>query len=176
MATRWLGLCVVMAGCEAASLDAAPWDPAELRVQPPTYGGCGDMVVYGSNTADTLAVVLSASGVAEAAHQAGHAIWRVTELPHAQVSLRAQQGTDLTSAWCSGVQPWPGPVVAREWTATEGKLWVRITPDPGGSPSLPIATADVHFRDVRFTDPVTGGSFAFPPTTMNGITIGLYPP
>jgi hypothetical protein len=153
---------------------AAPADGANEQI-PQYYGGCGDVVMYAHNSNDTRAVFVHLPNVAQTAHQQGQPLIATLTLPHPTASVQLQQGARLTSATCVGAQPFPGPRVDASLTATAGTMEVRITPDPGGSPSSPAATADVRLTGLEFVT-ASGRLVTAPDLTLPGVSVGFYPP
>ncbi len=153
---------------------AFPW---ASMIQVPSQRGCGDMVLAGSAAGDTQALFLYANGLAELAHRLGRPISATRRLgAGAPVRLVYQEGTDLTSATCVGAYPFPGPDVLRDFEAVSGTISMTVTPDPGGSVSLPFATVDAQIRNAVFFDAASGSSFRAPMLTFTDVGVGLYPP
>ncbi len=179
-AVRWAWIGVSACGLSDPALEAPeaseafPW---EGMVQVPSQRGCGDMVLAGSAAGDTQAVFLYANGLAELAHRRGRPISATRPLgASSPVRVVYQEGTDLTSATCVGAYPFPGPDVLRDFEAVSGIISMTVTPDPGGSVSLPFATVDAEVRDAVFVDAATGRSFRAPTLTFTDVGVGLYPP
>jgi len=137
-------------------LTAQEHDGAQLEraltalLQPPAVGGCGDIHVYAGSTSDGHAMFLDVSGAYIEDAYAGGALELEFVLPHPDVELVVQWGTDLTINECDDVMMGT-PVVNGEATAVEGLVLVDLElllakPLPWDMSSL----ATIRMEDVVF--------------------------
>lgn len=143
------------AGCDTPATEAPDPDADQLEraltaLQPPVVAGCSDIRVFGSSANDRYAVLLSVSGAyIEQAYDGGD-IELAFELPHPDVDLVVQWGSDLTINECNDVFLGT-PVVNGEAVAVEGTVHVDLellltTPQPWDM----SADATIFLEDVVF--------------------------
>lgn len=166
------------AACAGAPAPLGPPEPSpwEGQRRVPNPIGCGDIVLAGSAQGDTQAIFVHAGGFAQRAHDLRRTLRGRATFPSADVSAHFQVGTDLTSATCVGIYPFPGPVVDREWQAVSGTVDMVVTPDLGTGAGLPFATVDAVLRDVLFVDASSGASFTVPLLRFDDVGVGFWPP
>ncbi|MCB9679972.1 MAG: hypothetical protein H6733_00745 [Alphaproteobacteria bacterium] len=170
----------LMTACGVESdADDARFVAADLEASllvAPGYGGCGDVDLYAHDATDTHALFIRANGFATDAWNAGATVTQRITLPSPDVSVVAQSGVRLTSATCSGAFPMPGPRVRHSWVAVSGVLFTEVTPDPAGTPFLPLATARARLRNAVLVDPTTGTQIRVADLEIPATSVGLYPP
>ncbi len=106
---------------EAAQLERA----LTALLQPPAVGGCGDIHVYAGSTSDRHAMLLDVSGATIEEAYAGGALELEFVLPHPDIHLVVQWGTDLTINECDDVMMGT-PVVNGEAAAVEGVVLIDL--------------------------------------------------
>jgi hypothetical protein len=122
-------------------------------VTPPVVSGCGDIHVYAASGSDRQAIFLSVSGAyIEDAYAGGDTALEFV-LPHPDVDLRVQWGTDLTIDECTDAFMGTA-VVNGEATAVEGIVTIDLDllmakPQPWDMSS----SATILLEDVVFETP-----------------------
>jgi len=165
-----------------------PWSPDEdpcpgTGLQPGfeqslgQHGGCGDMTVYASDEAATIALHLDAPGLVDELETAGMPIVRMLAADDPALSLEVTTGADLLAATCTDVLGDP-PAVAERWrpAAAEGGDAGTITIELELVDDLPYATVtltNVNLRRVEFDgiDP----DIAVPSLVIPDIHVGWLP-
>lgn len=149
-------LVLLSAGCDTPTAEAPDPDADQLEraltvLQPPVVAGCSDIRVYGSSTNDRYAVLLSVSGAYIEQAYDGGATELEFVLPHPDIDLVVQWGSDLTINECNDVFLGT-PVVNGEAVAVEGTVHVDLdllltTPQPWDmSADATITMEDVVFQ------------------------------
>ncbi len=143
-------------GCDTPDAEAPDGDADQLEraltmLQPPVVDGCSDIHVYGASANDRYAVLLSVSGAyIEQAYDGGDTELSFV-LPHPDVELVVQWGSDLTINECNDVVI-RTPVVNGEAVAVEGTVNIDLdllltTPEPWDmSADATITLEDVVFQ------------------------------
>jgi len=136
---------------QGADHDAEQLERALAVLEPPVVGGCSDIRVYGTSANDRYAVLLSVHGAyIEEAYDGGDTELSFV-LPHPDIDLVVQWGSDLTVNECTDVFM-DTPVVNGEAVAVEGTVHVDLdllltTPQPWDmSADATITMEDVVFQ------------------------------
>jgi hypothetical protein len=128
-------LAVLAAACAPQPVDPGlseqGQDAVELQrtlaalVSPPLVAGCSDLHVYASNASDGRALFLTVSGgVIEDAYDGGDTHLELA-LPHPDVALTVQWGSDLTINECNDVVLGT-PVIDGEASAISGMVVIDL--------------------------------------------------
>ena len=138
--------CLALAGCAAG--------PQLLfgdEVQPESVAGCADTVVYAVGKDSAAMLIIEAPGIVEEAHAIGDVVSHRYDLSGDDVLVSyVAGGSDHNPCDDEGLSG----VAAR--AASEGELWLRVTPQRTKTPELLHAHLDLEFYDVMFVDEVLG--------------------
>jgi len=151
---------VAVAACDGSPAEVGPSpldDFARVIPDAPEQGGCSDVFMYGAFGNSSRAILLSVRGdVAQEAADNGQPLSISYTLPHPDIDLVAQWGTELTQNLCNDVVI-PGTVIDGEAPAVSGTVHLTIEPDVGYQGFFE-ATGDafVELEDVAFENPATG--------------------
>lgn len=91
-------------------------------------GGCGDAILWATNQADTLAVIINRPAAATTA-QANGEFRAVASLPAAEASVRIQLGRHLSDGFCSDIVMPGRPQVLGEVTPRAGEVEIIVRPE-----------------------------------------------
>ncbi len=109
-------------------------------------GACGDLVFYGRNPDDTLALVVRLDGLASEARNTGTEIVRSWGLADVGTDVRVgvRQGMGVSGAVCN---PTGGGAAgeSREWGVRGGTLEVSASADEAGTVSASMVLTDATF-------------------------------
>jgi len=130
-------------------------------------GGCGDVVFYAHDDADTMMLTLYAAGLVSEATDAGVASDFDFTLPDGDVELIVEVGSKVSDATCDDVIENGGPRVRETWTATSGTASITILPgedewDAHGS---------LHLESVVF-ESESGATVTLPSFDIGTVAVG----
>jgi hypothetical protein len=177
MKTTVLPLALLAAACAGsadASLDARSGLPATARamISPAVVDGCGDVFVYAASADESKALFVVFRGeLAAEATQTQQTVERSYTLPHPDIDVYAQWGSELTVDTCTDVFT-GAPVVNGEATAIDGTVHLTLEPTGPYQPWDMPSHATVELDGVSLQAP--GGRIRSLSTTLEA-AVGWLP-
>jgi hypothetical protein len=180
---------LVTAACQTdpdAGTDALDGFVAELAstspsapppLEPPRFGGCADVSLWASNSADTVGLHVYAPDLIVQSQQSAattltHAY--SFDLPSTEVTLSFEVGTDITVNDCNDV--FFPTTIRQTWVPVAGEAHVVI--DLLGGPIQPWynpALATLTLTDVVVEETTTGRRRSLPDMVLTDVDVGWLP-
>ena len=115
--------------------------PEDLAIQ----GGCGDLVLFAVDDADTMLLTVTGEGFVAAAEATGEETTSLIDLSQEGLVVRLQTGTEVSAATCTDDIEGNGPVFDTEYEAGSGTATLTVQPAVGG-----VAEASVLLEGLEF--------------------------